>query len=101
MDYDAGAQSRPGSARVLVVEDDPDAREIVSRALEKSEYVVTLAEDGAKAIEIALESTFDVILLDLELPKVNGLDVLKILQGCRETSGTPIIIMTTHDEPEF
>lgn len=60
-------------------------------------YEVLSAENGVRAVEVALTSRPDLILLDLELPKIDGLGVVRILRSHREFRNTPIIIVSGHD----
>lgn len=60
-------------------------------------YEVLSAENGVRAVEVALTSRPDLILLDLELPRLDGLGVIRILRSHREFRDTPIIIVSGHD----
>src|SRR4030081_3021221 len=80
--------------RVLVVEDDATIRDTLTFNLKKEGYVVTVAQDGADAVARARSSRPDLILLDLMLPELNGLEVCRIL---RQESAVPIIIMTAKE----
>ena len=88
---------------ILLVEDNPDHALLTQRALKKSNIAnpVELAQDGQEA----LDRLFDpdkplpmLILLDLKLPKVDGLEVLKRLRGNARTRRIPIVILTTSDD---
>lgn len=89
---------------ILLVEDNVDEIELIKRALKKSniqnEVVVTC--DGAEALECIFDTKImpDVILLDLNLPKINGLEVLKRLHANVETKNLPVFLLTTSDESE-
>ncbi len=85
------------SQRVLVVEDDRVIREAVSAYLEKEGYWVTPAADGAAALEVASKKPFDLVVLDLNLPKVSGEDVCRII---RDVSDVPIIMLTAKGAEE-
>jgi CheY-like chemotaxis protein len=65
------------------------------RALERAGYEVVTAEDGETALRLAGEQAFDVILLDLLLPKVSGIDVLKTLKSDPSTAGIPVVIVSS------
>src|SRR5262249_56278256 len=85
-------------ATVLVVDDEPLVREILSRYLTREGFAVQTAADGQQGLERWLAESPDLVLLDLMLPQVNGLDVFR--RG-RETSDTPVIILTpTAHEPD-
>src|SRR5207245_11161413 len=83
--------------RILVVEDDAAIRDTLTVNLKKEGYVVTVAQDGADAVARARSSRPDLILLDLVLPELNGLEVCRIL---RQESNVPIIMLTAK-ESEF
>lgn len=76
---------------MLVVEDNSDLRHILRVALEFYGYRVSEAENGRTAIEIALSDNFDVILLDLSLPDIEGTSVAETLKKRSETAYIPII----------
>ncbi len=79
------------SLKVLVVEDDPMTANLIRAYLEQEHYVVIIANDGRRALELIREKQPDLIILDLMLPKVDGLDVARIV---RRTSEMPIIMLT-------
>ena len=76
---------------VLLIEDDPDTRRIVTRYLERSGFGVTTAQDGVTGLSAALEHPPDLVILDWMLPGLNGLELLKRLR--RETR-LPVIMLT-------
>ena len=82
---------------ILIAEDSNDAREMMGLLLRMRGYKVLLAENGVRAVEVALRRRPDVILLDLELPRLDGLGVIRILRSHREFRHTPIIIVSGHD----
>ena len=84
-----------GYMRVLLVEDDQRIVDFVQRGLKAEGYVVEVARSGLEAIALGSESKFQVIILDLGLPDINGRQVCKRL---RETGvGTPILMLTARD----
>ena len=64
-------------ARVLVVDDEKSMRDLLAITLQKAGYEVTLAEGGAAAVEAIRRESFDAIITDLRMPKVDGLQVLR------------------------
>ena len=82
------------SARILVVEDEEKLARFVELELVHEGYVVTKSGNGRDALELALKESFDLILLDIMLPGLNGLEVLRRLQ--REKS-VPVILLTARD----
>ncbi|WP_165415033.1 response regulator [Clostridium estertheticum] len=83
--------------KILVIEDDLDIQEIIREFLCASGYVVEVAEDGLKGIDIFNSSKFDLVLLDIMLPKIDGFVVCEII---RKTSKIPIIMLTALEEEE-
>ncbi len=83
--------------RILVVEDEKNIREAVTAYLEKEGYWVTAVEDGSEALDEFSKHEFDVIILDLMLPKISGERVCKTI---RDTSDVPIIMLTAKGEIE-
>ncbi|HJR95595.1 MAG TPA: response regulator transcription factor [Gaiellaceae bacterium] len=82
------------SPRVLLVDDESDILEPVSYALQKEGFEVKPAEDGSTALELARAELFDVIVLDIMLPGISGMDVCRTL---RAESDVPIIMLTARD----
>jgi DNA-binding response OmpR family regulator len=83
------------SQRILVVDDEPSVTDLLAYNLRKSLYEVQVAADGRTALRLARESKPDLILLDLMIPEVDGLDVCREL---RKTSDVPIIMLTARGE---
>jgi len=83
------------SHRVLVVDDEPSVVDLLAYNLRKALYDVQIATDGRMALRLAREARPDVILLDLMIPEVDGLDVCREL---RKTSDVPIIMITARGE---
>ena len=67
--------------KILLIEDDVFVRDIYTRELAKSDYDVIVAEDGAEGVEKTKSEKYDLILLDIMLPKKTGIDVLKDIRG--------------------
>lgn len=66
--------------RILVVEDEPSLAEIISLKLKKAKYNVDIALDGEEGLDNALTDIYDLIVLDIMLPKINGLEILRELK---------------------
>ena len=81
--------------RILVVDDEPAVLDLLAYNLSKASYEVLTAENGRQALELARRASPDLILLDLMLPEVDGLDVCREL---RHTSKVPIIMITARGE---
>jgi DNA-binding response OmpR family regulator len=80
---------------VLIVEDEPEMAGLLSRGLKEEQYEVSVARDGRSALEFSSVDTFDVIVLDVMLPLVSGLEVAKQLR--RREQETPVLMLTARD----
>ena len=83
---------------ILIVEDDPVLCDGLTRSLRESDYAVDSATDGAEADQILSTHSFDLVILDLGLPKLEGYEVLRRLR--RRGSKTPVLILTALDALE-
>jgi len=81
-------------ARVLVVDDYEDSRELYGEFLRLAGYDVVTAADGDAALRCALRQDCDIIVLDLALPKFDGLAVLRMLRSTARTRSIPVIILS-------
>ena len=90
---EAGARS--GTRRVLVVDDEPMVREVVSAYLERDGFAVTTADDGPEALRALERAKPDLVILDVMLPEIDGFDVLTRL---RRSSDVPVILLTARTE---
>jgi len=86
------------STRVLVVEDDPDIAELVARYLEKAGYAATRVSSGRDALDAVRAKAPDLIVLDVMLPHVDGLEVCRLLRANDHTASIPIIMLTARAE---
>jgi CheY-like chemotaxis protein len=86
---------------ILVAEDSADSREMMQVLLESKGYQVVSAENGIRAVEMAIASRPDALLLDLELPKLDGLAVTRNLRSDPSFSRVPIIIVSGHDPSRY
>jgi two-component system phosphate regulon response regulator PhoB len=80
--------------RILVVDDEPDALEILGFKLKEAGYVPLFAKDGAKAVVAARDERPALIVLDLMLPEIDGLEVCRVLRRDPATAAIPIIMLT-------
>jgi two-component system response regulator MprA len=81
--------------RLLVVDDDRDVRDSLRRALGYAGYAVTTAADGAEALATVAQAPVDLIILDVLMPMLNGLDTCRALRGRGDP--TPVIVLTARD----
>ena len=77
--------------KILVVEDDLDIQELLKNFLQEAGYSIVLANDGVEALSIFSDVQFDLILLDIMLPKIDGFAVCELI---RKQSQVPIIMLT-------
>ncbi|MEP6811288.1 MAG: response regulator, partial [Chthoniobacterales bacterium] len=84
--------------RILLIEDEPDVVDLLTLALRKAEFTVSSAEDGAGGLRLAREETPALVILDLMLPKMSGLEVCKVLKSDPATRHIPIIMLTAKAE---
>src|SRR6267378_3005133 len=81
-------------AKILIVDDEPDALELIQFNLQTAGFQVTTAADGDEALKKARATLPDLMILDVMLPEVDGMEVCKILRRDPATSGIPIIMVT-------
>ncbi len=84
--------------RVLLIEDDREVADYLRRGLEEERNAVTIQYDGSAALRSARGSSFDIIVLDIMLPYLNGLEVTRQLRA--DGLRTPILLLTARDAPE-
>jgi DNA-binding response OmpR family regulator len=86
---------------ILVAEDCPDSREMLQVLLAMKGYAVVSAADGHRAVEVAVREVPDLMLIDLQLPGLDGLSVAKELRLHPELQAVPIIIISGHDPAKY
>jgi DNA-binding response OmpR family regulator len=82
--------------RILVVEDEAKVASFIRRALEEESYAVDVCADGARGLDLAQAGCYDLVILDLMLPGMPGLEVLKALR--KEQVAAPVLILTARSE---
>jgi len=92
----AGGELKPV---VLAADDDEDILELVAFRLERSGYTVLRARDGEEALRLAEEQTPDIAVLDVGMPKLDGLEVLRAVRTNSRTSTAPVVVLTASDDP--
>jgi chemosensory pili system protein ChpA (sensor histidine kinase/response regulator) len=85
----------PSGRRVLLVDDSVSVRRFVGHMLQKSGFEVLTANDGAEALERLVDTSVDVVITDLEMPRVNGYELIEDLRRRPTTREVPIIVLTT------
>lgn len=88
----AAADRRPG--KILVVDDDPNIRSFLRQELEEAGYRVIETKDGAEAIAVARQARPDLILLDVLMPGISGLDVAAVLKNAPGTREIPVVVLS-------
>lgn len=86
-----------GVASILVVDDNP---KFLSDALPMYGYDITVAKDGLEALKVLMNKTFDIILLDVMMPNMNGWDTLKAIRSNKKTQYIPVIMITAVSEDQ-
>ena len=94
-------ETRPADLKVLVVEDYEDTSLAMRLALEDLGYRILEASDGEQAVRVALEERPDIILMDLSLPVLDGLDATRRIRQQPEMANTVIVAVTAHLEPDY
>lgn len=84
---------------ILIVEDSSDGRRVYRDALEASRYRVLQAEDGAAGIRTATEQPPDLVLMNISMPLINGVDAVEILKGHPATENVPVVVVSGHTSP--
>ncbi|SMF00102.1 response regulator [Pseudobacteriovorax antillogorgiicola] len=80
--------------RILIVDDDPDLLEVLQERFEQSDWKVDTANDGLKGLDIVNGKEFDVILSDIEMPQLNGIQFLSEIRGSEKNAGTVVVLMS-------
>jgi len=88
------------SKTIMVVDDDPVSKQMTRRNLEQSGYAVLLAADGQEAMNTLQLQRPDIILLDVEMPNVNGYTFLTEMKKNENHASIPVIVLTAHENME-
>lgn len=80
--------------RILIAEDEPDIRELIRLALQFNGYEVISASDGVEAVELATNNSFDLIMLDVRMPRLTGYEACRQLRKLESTKEVPIIFLS-------
>ncbi len=85
--------------KIIIVEDEEILRNLLQKKLENEGYEVEVAEDGEQGIKKIRETKFDLILLDIIMPKMGGFDVLEAMQKDENISDIPVIVVSNSGQP--
>jgi class 3 adenylate cyclase len=89
---------KPEQGRVLVVDDNEANRDLLARRVRRQGHTVTIAEDGERALELMRQEPFDLVLLDIMMPKMNGYQVLEYLNADPNLRHIPVIVISALDD---
>lgn len=94
----SGTKTAPAAWRILVVEDVPSQQKLLVKVLSKSGHSVATAESGQEAIELVEAELFDIVLMDVQMPGMSGLDAIRAIRMRELNTGThvAIIAVTAH-----
>jgi signal transduction histidine kinase/sensor domain CHASE-containing protein/ActR/RegA family two-component response regulator len=93
---EAQLQRKYSGARILLAEDEPISQEVSRELLEEVGLTVDLAEDGARAVALARLASYDLILMDMQMPKMNGIEATQAIRADSVNMDTPILAMTAN-----
>ena len=82
--------------KILVVDDSDDTREMMAKLLELESFIVITAEDGRKGFDTARAEHPDIIITDINMPDINGIEMIKMLRNESEFSNVPIMAITAY-----
>jgi two-component system, chemotaxis family, chemotaxis protein CheY len=85
--------------RVLAVDDSLTIRQLIKMTLSRAGYEIVEAEDGAKGLQKASAETFDLVLSDINMPIMTGIEMLRSLRKLAQYKFTPIVLVTTESQP--
>jgi two-component system, cell cycle response regulator DivK len=83
-------------AKILLVEDNEMNRDMLSRRLERRGHEITMAVDGRQGVEMGKAGNYDLILMDMSLPEIDGWEATRQLRAAPEAAKVPIIALTAH-----
>jgi CheY-like chemotaxis protein len=95
-DAEAELRQRHSGQRILVVDDEPINREVALMQLEAVELIADAAEDGVEAVALAQKNAYAAIFMDMQMPKLNGLDATRQIRQLPGYRSIPIIAMTAN-----
>ncbi len=84
--------------KLMIVDDNEGVRHLVSRWLERAGFSVSQAKDGAEALDLIKKDPPDIILADIRMPKINGLELARMVK--REFPDTKVVLMTAYSSPQ-
>ncbi|PID73730.1 MAG: hypothetical protein CSB33_02165 [Desulfobacterales bacterium] len=94
------AEDREKKDKILIVDDVPKNIQVVANILQGRGYSMAFAQDGPTAIEMAKKTPFDLILMDIMMPEMDGIEACRILGGTPETAAIPVLFLTAKTDTE-
>ena len=82
--------------KILIVEDNEDNRDSLSRRLQRRGFEVVMARDGKEGVRIAQSEKPDIILMDMNMPELDGWEATRLIKSAPETQAIPVIALTAH-----
>ena len=89
-----------GKARILVIDDDPFIRSLLQLVLAQAGYEVQVAEDAVEGGKALLRPGFDLVLCDIDMPYLTGLELVTALRASEETASIPVVFVSSHMDTE-
>lgn len=88
--------------RILIAEDEPVARAVLELLFKRSNYAIDFAEDGRQAVEMWAAGSYALVLMDIQMPRVDGFEAAQSIRELEQERGchTPIVAMTAHSRKE-
>ena len=94
-------KAAPSRKRVLIIEDDDDVAKILSLLLKTLDVDVLVADDGMTGFQMARDEKPDLVLVDIHLPGMNGLEVIRSIRATPKLAGLPLIVITGNSTVEY
>lgn len=94
-----GVSTRRATRTILAVDDSRTALSVIGRRLSHLGYLVALSDNGAEALDLIAARGFDLVLLDMVMPGMSGMQVLAEIRNSRETADLPVIMVTGRGDP--
>ena len=95
---EAKSESKPATKHILAVDDSESMRDVVSLTLKMAGYDATVATDGVNALAMAQKRHYDLVLTDINMPHMNGIELIRALRALPGYKNTPILTLTTERE---